>query len=372
MIVFRWMVLPVLAVCACTAWLFACAYRGICFFRNNWTKKKQRLLAVLLTVLFVVPARFSLVWFIFLVHFSALLLVTELVFSAVKKAKKNKVSHTFQIVWRSGLCAFLLAAAVLGYGSYNMKHIVKTEFEVTTPKKIRGEGYKIALVADLHYGVSLSHDQLLAVVEEIGKEKPDVVVLDGDLVDEHTTLHGMQEAFATLGQIPSTYGIYFTYGNHDKSLYSSSPDYTVEQLEEAAKKAGITVLEDSTVQAGDELVFIGRADRSYAPGRLSVKALASGQDPDSVWIVLDHQPADYDGVKEAGCDMVLSGHTHAGQIWPLGLFARLFQLDEMSYGYEQSDGLWEVVTSGMAGWGLPIRTQKHSEYMLITLKGESR
>lgn len=369
MLVFRWMVLPVLAVCAFTAWLYVCAYRGTGFFLNKWPKKKQRLLAVFITVLLVVPVRFSLLWFIFLAHFSVLLLLTELIFFIYAKTRKKEQKGWVLSVRRSGILALMLAAAVMGYGSYNMHHIEKTGFKVITDKTLSRE-YKIALIADLHYGISLSHDELVAVAEEIGNEQPDVVVLAGDIVDERTTKKQMEDAFATLGTISSTYGVYFTYGNHDKSLYSSSPNYTPAQIEAAVSEAGIKILEDEAALINSELVLLGRADRSYAPERLSANELANGQDKNSVWIVIDHQPACYDEVKEAGCDMILSGHTHAGQIWPLGLFARLLKLDEMSYGYEQSDGLWEVVTSGMAGWGIPIRTQNHSEYMLITLKSK--
>ena len=370
MVVFRWMVLPVLAVCAFTAWLYVYVYRGTRFFLKKYSKMKQRILAVLITVLLIVPVRFSLLWFIFLAHFSVLLLLTELIFFTVSKIRKKELEGWLIAVRRSGIPALMLAAAVLGYGSYNMHHIVKTGFEVSTDKKLRTEGYKIALIADLHYGISLEHDGLAAVVEEIGKEKPDVVVLDGDIVDERTTKEQMEDAFATLGKISSTYGVFYVYGNHDKNFYSSSPDYTVEQLEAAVQEAGITILEDDAAKINSELVLLGRADRSYAPERMPVAELAAGQDENSVLVVLDHQPTGYDEIREAGCDMVLSGHTHAGQIWPLGLFARLFHLDEMSYGYEKADGLNMLVTSGMAGWGVPIRTQKHSEYMVITLKNK--
>ncbi len=368
MLMFRWMVLPVLAVCACAAWLYYCACRGVEFFLKKCSKRKQRILAVLIVLLLVVPVRISIVWFIFLAHFCAFLLLTHIVFLIIKKVKKNDLPKAAAAVWHSGICGLVLAFLVLGYGSYNMKHVIKTEFEVTADKEIRPEGYKIALVADLHYGISLSREQLEAVAEKIGKDNPDIVVLDGDIVDERTTKEQMQEAFETLGKISSTYGIYFTYGNHDKSLYSSSPNYTVEELEAAMKAAGITILEDETAKVNSELVLLGRADRSYAPERKSVEELARGQDPDSLWVVIDHQPNGYDEIRQAGGDLVLSGHTHAGQIWPLGLFAKLFHLDEMSYGHEKQDNLDMVVTSGMAGWGIPIRTQKHSEYMLITIK----
>lgn len=130
----------------------------------------------------------------------------------------------------------------------------------------------------------------------------------------------MQEAFEILGQIQSTYGVYYVYGNHDQNNYTSMPNYTKEQLDPAQK-----------------------------------------------WIVLDHQPAEYRQAAEAGCDLILSGHTHAGQIWSAGLFAALFHFDELNYGEKDVENLHAIVTSGIAGWGYPIRTERHSEYVVIQL-----
>ena len=87
--------------------------------------------------------------------------------------------------------------------------------------------------------------------------------------------------------------------------------------------------------------------------------------------MLDHQPSDYENVKNAGCDLIISGHTHAGQIWPAGLFATLFHFDELNYGEIQQGNFHAVVTSGIAGWGYPIRTEKHSEYVVLNIVPES-
>ena len=89
--------------------------------------------------------------------------------------------------------------------------------------------------------------------------------------------------------------------------------------------------------------------------------------PEQEWIVLDHQPSEYKKAENTGCDMILSGHTHAGQIWPVGLFASLFHFDELNYGEQKQGNLDAIVTSGIAGWGYPIRTEKHSEYVVVNL-----
>ena len=71
-----------------------------------------------------------------------------------------------------------------------------------------------------------------------------------------------------------------------------------------------------------------------------------------------------------GTALILSGHTHAGQILPIGLISPLFHMNDLNYGYVKESNLNEIVTSGIAGWGYPIRTEKHSEYAIIDIKNK--
>lgn len=65
-----------------------------------------------------------------------------------------------------------------------------------------------------------------------------------------------------------------------------------------------------------------------------------------------------------GTALILSGHTHAGQILPL------FHMNDLNYGYVKESNLNEIVTSKIAGWGYLIRTEKHSEYVIIDIKNK--
>ncbi|MDO5425943.1 MAG: metallophosphoesterase [Eubacteriales bacterium] len=237
-----------------------------------------------------------------------------------------------------------------------------------TEKEIREEGYTVVFLSDLHYGTVLDKEQLQKAANSIEKEKPDVVILGGDIVDESTTLEEMEEAFSVLGGISSQYGIYFVYGNHDRSNYSASPNYSEQQLADAVKQAGIQTLEDTACEINGEIVLIGRGDKGDGKtGRKSVSQLVEGLDDGKVWILVDHRPADYEAAEKSGCEMILSGHTHGGQIWPIGILSGIAQMDEMNYGYREQGNLTAIVSSGIAGWGLPIRTEGHSEYVVISL-----
>ena len=370
MTVIAWFILQILCVIAVAVYLYRKVKAAISCFAAAWSQKKQRITTIIAALILLVPAvRIYGIWFIVLLHLTAFLLITDGIVFIVKKVRKKKEwSRLCEKIYRSGIIAAALTAIVISYGRYNIFQVVRTEYTLQTQKDIRSEGYRLVLLSDLHYGVSMNDEQLQKAADRISDEKPDIVVLDGDIVDENTTLAQMESAFKILGAIDSKYGIYYTYGNHDKNNYSMSPNYTVDQLAETINENNIQILEDDTAVINDEVVLIGRADRGDGnENRQPISDLTSELDKDQEWIVLDHQPSDYDKVKKAGCDIILSGHTHAGQIWPAGLLASLFHFDDLNYGKIQQGNFNAVVTSGIAGWGYPIRTEKHSEYVVLNI-----
>ena len=67
-------------------------------------------------------------------------------------------------------------------------------------------------------------------------------------------------------------------------------------------------------------------------------------------------------------DLNLSGHTHGGQVWPLGIFNEYWSSNDYNYGLRTYGEMTSIVTSGIAGWGYSIRTQKTCEYLIIHIK----
>lgn len=302
-------------------------------------------------------------------HMAIFLLVQDAVALVVRKCcKQKRLPFWAGALYRSGIAALLAAVAVVGYGCWNMQQIVKTEYTVEAENRIREEGYTIVFFSDLHYGTTMDAEQLRRAAALIESENPDIVILGGDIVDERTSLEQMKEAFAIMGDIRSRYGIFYVYGNHDKNEYSDHSAYTAAELQDTIERVGIHILEDEACEINGELVLIGRADRGHAPDmRKTAAQLVENADADKEWILIDHQPVEYAEVMESGCGLMLSGHTHAGQVWPLGTLAELFQTNELTYGCRRDGSLTKIVTSGIAGWGYPVRTEKHSEYVVIHL-----
>jgi hypothetical protein len=276
---------------------------------------------------------------------------------------KGKAWACLEWVHRSGFGALALAALLLGYGAWNFTQVGRTEYTVTTEKDIGN--YTVVLITDTHYGTIQDPAILQGKLEEINNEQPDVIILGGDLVEEGTSKAAMQEIFHTLGTLDTTYGIYYVYGNHDRQPYTNSRTYTDRELVEAITESGITILEDDYWLLGSDLIIAGRGDAAWGgtSGRVSTKTLLQGADRERFILLADHQPIGAKENSDQGVDLEVSGHTHAGQIWPVGLLMELF--GGLNYGYYQVENCQTIVSSGFTGWGYPIRTEGHSEYVVI-------
>ena len=336
-------------------------------------KYVQMVLAVVLSVLVILPAQNLFVfWALIVLHFLAASAIVDVVRLVLKKSGHGFHRYV-ELAWRSGTLAAAVTAVVLGYAYWNMHRVVVTEYTVFTEKEIREEGYDLAFLSDLHFGTTMNPEQLQNYCERIEKEQPDLVVLGGDIVDEASTLEQVKEAFRCLGQIRSTYGTYYVYGNHDKGRYLDACDFTETELEEAITAAGIKILEDETALIGEELCVAGRRDRTDARRdemeRKSSEELLADVSEQRFCILTDHQPREMEENEQAGYDLMLSGHTHAGQMWPVGLITTLFDKDTFNYGRKTIGDMELIVSSGIGGWGYAFRTGKHSEIVVVHVAG---
>ena len=85
-------------------------------------------------------------------------------------------------------------------------------------------------------------------------------------------------------------------------------------------------------------------------------------------IVMDHQPHDYKNEADANVDLVLSGHTHGGQLIPINIIGELIKANDKTYGYEKRGETNFIVTSGISDWAVDFKTGCKSEYVVIDVK----
>lgn len=133
----------------------------------------------------------------------------------------------------------------------------------------------------------------------------------------------------------------------------------------------VALLSDSHVGT----TFIGRQDRSEEveknKGRATMSELTSSLDDSKFSIVMNNQPCDYANQAKSGVDLVVSGHTHGGQLFPLMNIENLTGLgDDRVYGYEKRDNTNFIVTSGISDWEIKFKTGCKSEYVIVNIQGK--
>lgn len=301
-------------------------------------------------------------------HFLVACLLMEVANQAVKKKRNGEPPKVWSFLYRSGIISLIMVAAMFTYGYVNMQTVYEKEYVVSSGKIQRD--LRFAAISDLHLGTNMDTGKLSGYLEDISAKNIDALFLAGDIFDEKTEKEEMVKAAALFAQVKSKYGTYYVMGNHDPNYYRIKKEYSVEELRQALTGAGVHVLEDEAVQL-DGINVIGRKDASSAE-RLVTKDLTKQVDLSRFTVLLDHQPLGLQDNVAAGADLQISGHTHAGQIWPTGKLMELFGVSEMNYGYKKMDTMDMIVTSGIGGWGYPIRTGGHCEYVIIEVKGTSK
>ena len=260
--------------------------------------------------------------------------------------------------------ALALALAVSGYGFYHAGDVQTKEYTISLAEGAKGE-LVIALVSDLHLGATGAEARLPDIVSAINAMEPDAVLIAGDLFDSGLAAAADPDRAAELfRQIKAPLGVYACLGNHD---YGSS----VAEAREYLAGCGITLLLDEQVTVDGRFVLAGRLDSSPIGGdewyRAEPEKVLAGIPEGLPVIVMDHNPTnirEYDGL----ADLVVSGHTHRGQVWPGGLITgALYAVD---YGYYRAGegSPHVVVTSGAGTWGPPMRVGTDSEVVKLILE----
>ncbi|PYG87855.1 hypothetical protein LY28_01875 [Ruminiclostridium sufflavum DSM 19573] len=265
-----------------------------------------------------------------------------------------------------GLIVLLLAACFVGYGIYNANQIKYISYDIQAKKTAYPADMKIVMISDLHLGAVNCEKRLADIVQGINNLKPDIVCIAGDIFnDDYYALSKPYEAINLLRGIKTAYGVYASLGNHDSGK-------TFKEMVDFLEQSDIKLLNDEYVIINERLVLLGRVDSSPNGGfgelkRKDTKEILASIDTNMPVAVMDHTPANLDQY-DGRIDLVLSGHTHRGQIFPFNLITNaIFTVD---YGHYQkaSDSPHFIVTSGAGTWGPPMRVGSDNEIVSILLR----
>lgn len=373
MVFITYIILSLLLLTPVGVYLYFYFLRIADFWLAKCKNKKVKIIAALLALCLSLWS-FNLFGFgaLVVLHFTAAALLMDLlnfVYAIFYKHKGLRIGM-WNKIFCCGFMPFIITALILGYGYINMKNVVEKDYTVHTEKTIREQGYRIAMISDLHFGTTMNEEELKKYCNKIEEKEPDLVVLSGDIVDEKTTLVQMKNAMKALSNIKSRYGTFYVYGNHDKNKYASKSNFSEDELKQQLISSGIHVLEDEMYNINDEFTIIGRKDKGFSSEskRKTCEELLRNINKTNFLLLLDHQPCDLQENRMLGIDLQLSGHTHGGQIWPVGLISDTLGFGQLNYGYKVIGNYQIIVSSGIAGWGYPIRTGHHSEYVMVNLK----
>ena len=251
---------------------------------------------------------------------------------------------------------FLVGMSALGlYWAYSP--IVKSE-TIKVDKKIE-KPIKIAMVSDLHLGTFFGNDQLEKLNKIIEEEKPDAIVIAGDIMDDDMVMYKKRNMGETLSKLSAPLGVYATMGNHDRDA---------QEIVDEVKKAGIIPLFDESVELNKDVTLVGRKDRSVSRDRLDTADLLKSVNLNKTIVLVDHQPDAIDYHSTLPINVQLSGHTHHGQMWPINYITeRIYTLD---YGYKEINGRHFFTSAGYGFWGPPFKTTARSEVWMISIEGK--
>ena len=253
------------------------------------------------------------------------------------------------------------AVALSGRALYEAR-FVKIEKVDIKLKKLQ-KSYKIVQLSDIHIGGLIDEKFIGDIVSRVNNLQPDLVVITGDLID--IKISSAKKALKEFTKLESTYGTYFIVGNHEYF-------HGIEEIITTMKSLGIMVLENENVYIGEKDkgfnlagvydVFGYRANR-YKP---DIKKALQNKIDNSPTILLAHQPKFIDEVKQ-GVDLMLSGHTHGGQLYPFRFLVAIVQ-PYIEGLHQHNENLQIYVNKGTGFWGPPMRLGATSEITEITIQ----
>jgi predicted MPP superfamily phosphohydrolase len=264
--------------------------------------------------------------------------------------------------WRAA-GVFSVVAPAMAWGFFVSRRPVVKRVEVP----VKGldpslDGFRIVQLSDVHIGETLGRDFAQQVTEQVNALGADLVAVTGDLVDG--TVAKLRDEVAPLGGLRGKHGVFYVTGNHE--YYHGGPQWQAE-----GRRLGWHVLHNEhRVVADGKLVVGGVTDLEgarFADDHAPRADLAFANSPAGVpRVLLAHQPRFARHASRHGVSLMLSGHTHGGQIFPFNFFVKLQQ--PVVGGFEHIEGVPTYTSLGTGYWGPPFRIGPRGEVTEIILR----
>jgi len=254
-----------------------------------------------------------------------------------------------------GIVALILVGGILAAVHPRVRRL-----DLTIEKKAGTlERLNIVMVSDIHLGAFYGDGHLKKIVAKINGLKPDIVLLAGDIVDMVVSPGEEDKMVVTLQAIQASLGVFAVTGNHE---YYGGLAKNLAYL----SKAKVVVLQDEFAKIDEAFYLVGRKDRSASRmgnDRKPLGEIMRRMDKSLPIFLMDHQPFHLEEAEQSGVDLQVSGHTHAGQLFPINLFNQ--RMYEQNWGYWRRGKTQYYITCGVGTWGMPVRTGSVSEIVQL-------
>jgi predicted MPP superfamily phosphohydrolase len=299
-------------------------------------------------------ANYLLPFFLYLFLFvllTDLLLLVNLLLRIIPREKLRIETFRSRVL----LLIICLSALVVIAGIINFNTIRTSEYQVVIPRKFSTlKKLRIAFVSDFHLQENTPVRFVRKFVRKIESIKPDLMLYGGDMVEGDREDEKMEQFENLLKGIKPRYGVYGVLGNHEH--------YARQDRGIFLSKAGIEILRDTFIVADNSFVVAGRNDSQVRTRKSAGELMRIIPDSFPV-ILLDHRPTELEQTGKTSANIVFSGHTHDGQLFPINLITR--RIYELSHGYMKKAATHFFVSSGIRLWGPPVRTTGKSEIVVV-------
>jgi hypothetical protein len=265
----------------------------------------------------------------------------------------------------AGAAAFVAAGGVSAYGNV----LGAWDYEVTetavSVKDLpeRFEGFRIAQVSDVHHGRLVSIEEVRRVVGLANAARADLIALTGDYTTSRREY--VEPCAEALGELRAPEGVWAVLGNHDHN--TDGP-----LTRQALRRRGVEVLTNQNTElrrGADALQLAGVDDWGW--GKADFARTMRGVDTARPSVLLSHEPMALDVPETRGVSLILSGHTHGGQVMlPFVGSPAAYVWKHLKYlrGTYESEGTQLYVSRGTGVIGVPVRLGARPEVAVLRLQ----
>ncbi|MCC7574117.1 metallophosphoesterase [Candidatus Woesearchaeota archaeon] len=252
------------------------------------------------------------------------------------------------------ILTFITITAITIYALINATYTHKKTINITT-NKIK-KPITLIQVSDIHIGATHKKNFLERIIQKINEEKPDITVITGDLIDGKHKYE--KNYFDVLRKIKSE--TYMVLGNHEEMT-------GIKTVKELLRKSNIKILENQKIKK-QEINIIGINDTDKKR-KMILELNKINTNPKEYNVLLFHRPIGFKQARKK-IDLMLTGHTHAGQIFPLNLILRFFY--KKIKGLKKKQNSYLYVSPGTGWWGPPMRLGSKNEITIFKIKPEQK